>query len=53
MMKNLLRTATYHARPTKRDNPLCPSHLCEVIKVDLLNHRNIEEVLSELEMLVA
>ncbi|KAI8666899.1 ATPase-AAA-core domain-containing protein [Fusarium sp. Ph1] len=53
LIKNLLRTATYHARSTKRDNPLRPSHLCEVIKVELSNHKNIEEVLSELEMLIA
>lgn len=53
MIKNLLRTATYHARSSNKDNPLCLRHLCDVIKVELSSHENIDEVLSELERLIA
>lgn len=52
LIKNLLRTATYHARSTQRDNPLSLTHLYDVIKVELSSLQNIGEVLSELEKLI-
>lgn len=48
MIKNLLRTATYHARSTAPDNLMAPNHLYDVLKVELAEEPNIEEVLAGL-----
>jgi hypothetical protein len=52
LIKNLLRTATYHARSTDRDNQLLLKHLYDVIRVELSSLKNIKEVLSKLEKLI-
>jgi hypothetical protein len=52
VIKNLLRTATYQARSTNKDNLLSLNHLYDVIEVELSNHKNIGEVLSELGKLI-
>ncbi|KAM0203027.1 hypothetical protein ACHAPI_001197 [Fusarium lateritium] len=52
LIKNLLRTATYHARSAGPGTRMQPKHLYDVIKVELSEEPGIKEVLRDLEALI-
>ncbi|KAM0391890.1 hypothetical protein ACHAQC_006690 [Fusarium culmorum] len=54
LIKNLLRTATYHARSDDEHGPglLAPRHLCDVLLVEYSDDPKVQDILIELKRLV-